>query len=173
MNSKQRREDIVARLNAASEPITATYFAKQYGVSRQTIVHDIEVIRATGVEVVSLARGYLIQNTMRVFRIFEVKHTDEQTREELVGIIERGGEVKDVFVYHKVYGRLRAVLNVSSYTSLKRFMNEIGSGKVTLLKNLTSSNHFHTVFAEDEETLDEIEGFLNSKGFLVSVKKEQ
>ena len=35
-------------------------------------------------------------------------HEDDEVEEELSTIVDAGGHVKDVFVYHKVYGVIRA-----------------------------------------------------------------
>ena len=41
-------------------------------------------------------------------------HTDDQVGEELSLIVDNGGVVKDVFVYHKVYGVIRADMNIGA-----------------------------------------------------------
>ena len=47
-------------------------------------------------------------------------------------------------------------------------MSSIHSGKSTPLKNLTAGDHYHTVEADDEDTLDYIEKALKEKGYLCS-----
>ena len=47
------------------------------------------------------------------------------------------------------------------------FIGDIKSGKSSPLKNITSNYHYHTVSAESEEILDEIEEMLRAKGFLI------
>lgn len=59
-------------------------------------------------------------------------------------IVDLGGTVEDVFVYHKVYGVLRAEMNIKSRMDIRNYMEEIRSGKSSLLKNVTSGYHYHT-----------------------------
>ena len=47
MNTIDRREDIVRRLTISAEPISASTLAAAYGVSRQIIVGDIALLRAS------------------------------------------------------------------------------------------------------------------------------
>ena len=49
-------------------------------------------------------------------------------------------------------------------------MEEITSGKSTNLKNLTSNFHYHTITAEDEQTLDFIQEELAKRGFLAKLQ---
>ena len=45
-------------------------------------------------------------------------------------------------------------------------MQNIHTGKSTPLMNITSGYHFHTVTADQEEILDEIEAALAAKNYL-------
>lgn len=85
-------------------------------------------------------------------------------------IIDMGGKVVDVFVYHKVYGVLRADMNLKSRMDIERYMEEIKSGKSSLLKNVTSGYHYHTVRAESEEILNLIQEKLQQMGFLAKLQ---
>ena len=80
-------------------------------------------------------------------------------------IIDLGGIVKDVFVYHKVYGVLKADMNIKSRRDIRRYMDDITSGKSNLLMNVTSGYHYHTIIADDEQTLDLIQEELQRRGF--------
>ena len=77
-----------------------------------------------------------------------------------------GGKVEDVFVDHEVYGELRAPLNISSRMQVRKFLEEIRSGKSRPLKNITSGYHCHTVWADSEEVLDRIQESLKEAGIL-------
>ena len=79
--------------------------------------------------------------------------------------VDLGGKVLDVFVFHKVYGVIKVSMNIKSRRDVKKYMEEITSGKSTNLKNLTSNYHYHTIVAEDEQTLDMIQEELVQKGF--------
>ena len=137
-------------------------------MSRQVIVQDIALIRASGYDIISTNRGYIIQEPLVRERVFKVNHTDEQVEEELYSIIDLGGTVVNVMVNHRVYGHMEAELRINSRRKVEAFMEDIRSGKSSPLKNITSNYHYHKVAADSEETLDLIEEALRQKHFLVS-----
>ena len=100
----------------------------------------------------------------------EVIHTEDEVEEELNIIIDLGGIVKDVFVYHKAYGVVRADMNIRFRKDVKTFVDNIKSGKSSLLMNVTSGYHYHTILAENEETLDMIFDALSEGGFLAALQ---
>ena len=51
MTTAQRREEILALLNQADAPIAAKDLAARFGVSRQVIVGDVALLRASGVDI--------------------------------------------------------------------------------------------------------------------------
>ena len=77
-----------------------------------------------------------------------------------------GGTVADVFVWHKVYGRMHAPLNIYSRAQVKQFIDGVRTGKSTELMAVTGGYHYHTIRAESESVLDRIEKALSEKGFL-------
>ena len=169
MTGEMRREKIIARLTDASVPISASKLAEELGVSRQVIVQDVALIRATGCQIASLARGYVLETMSQPQRVFKVQHTDEEVEAELNLIV--GGIVEDVFVFHKHYGTVRAQLDIKSRYNVKQFMENITSGKSSLLMNVTSGYHYHTVTADTEETLDLIQKSLEEHGFLAPLQE--
>ena len=170
MNGKERREQIVNIIRSSDNPIAGTELAKQLGVSRQVIVQDMALIRANGIDILSTNKGYIIRENKEVSRVFKVNHTNEQVEEELNLFVDLGGKVEDVFVYHKVYGVIKANLNIKSRRDVKMYMEGISSGKSRNLLNLTSNYHYHTIIAEDEQTLDFIQIELEQKGFLAKLQ---
>ena len=78
--------------------------------------------------------------------------------------------VKDVFVYHKVYGVIRANMDIKSRRDVRNYLEEIRTGKSSLLKNVTGGYHYHTIEAESEEILDDIQNELAEKGFLAKLQ---
>ena len=159
MNGSQRREQIVRQIQESKEPVSGKKLAELYGVSRQVIVQDIALI--------STNRGYILNTQKAISRVFKVQHTDEQTEEELYEIVDLGGCVENVMVNHRVYGHMEAPLGIHSRRKAAAFIEDIKSGKSSPLKNITSNYHYHTVSAESEEILDEIEEMLRVKGFLI------
>ena len=62
---------------------------------------------------------------------------------------------------------MEAEMNINSRRKVMEFMEDIKSGKSSPLKNITSNYHYHTVEADNEDTLNMIEEMLRKKGFLV------
>ncbi len=152
-------------------PISGINLARRFQVSRQVIVQDIALIRAKDIHIYSTNKGYIIDNKQEVTRVFKVIHTDSEVETELETIIDFGGWVKDVFVYHKVYGVIKADMNIHSRRDIKEYLDEIKSGKSSLLKNVTSGYHYHTVAADDEKTLNLIQDSLYQLGFLAKLQE--
>jgi len=96
----------------------------------------------------------------------KVHHTTDQTEDELNTIVDFGGTVVDVFVWHKVYGKITAELNISSRLHVKQFIEGVRSGKSTELMNITGGYHYHTVRAESYEVLDSIVEALDRGGYI-------
>ena len=170
LSGQERREQIIKILNSSEMPVAGTELAKELGVSRQVIVQDMALIRANGIEIMATNRGYVIQEAKEVSRVFKVIHTDEQVEEELNLFVDLGGKVEDVFVYHKVYGVIKVPMNIKSRRDVRKYMEGISSGKSTNLMKLTSNYHYHTIIAEDEQTLDLIQEELQQKGFLAQLQ---
>lgn len=170
IGGQERREQILKILRESNKPVAGTELARQMDVSRQVIVQDMALIRANGIEVVSTNRGYIIVEEKAAQRVFKVIHTDEEVEEELNLFVDHGAKVEDVFVYHKVYGVIKATMNIKSRRDVRKYMEEISSGKSTNLKNLTSNYHYHTIVAEDEQILDQIQEELSRRGFLAKLQ---
>ena len=152
MSGEKRRDRLLQYLQEHDKPVSGTELAKEFGVSRQVIVQD----KPSGVR-----------------RIFKCRHTDEQAEDELTCIVDLGGIVENVFVNHKIYGKIQADMNIRCRRDIKEFIAGIKSGKSTLLKNVTSDYHYHTVTAEEERILDDVEVELAKRGYLVEQKKEE
>ena len=169
----ERRNKIMEILLAAKEPVPGSELALKLDVSRQVIVTDIAILRASRPDIIATNNGYILLKSSSTRRIFKVNHTDEQIEEELTCISDLGGTVLDVYIEHKVYGTMSAPLNISSRRDVQNFLNDIKSGVSTPLKNITHGYHYHTVEAKSEEILDEIENSLKKKGFLIESLSEK
>lgn len=170
MNGEERRKEILAILDKSKSAISGEKLADIFEVSRQVIVQDIALLRAARNEILSTNRGYILQTKRGASRIFKVYHTIEQMVDELNTFVDFGATVEDVFVYHKVYGVIRAELRIRNRKDVQKYLTEIREGKSTPLMNVTSGYHYHTVLAEDEETLDQIQEELQKLGFLAELK---
>ena len=170
ISGQERREQILKILRESDKPVAGTELAKKMNVSRQVIVQDMALIRANGAEVVSTNRGYIIVEEKAAQRVFKVIHTDEQVEEELNLFVDHGAKVEDVFVFHKVYGVIKVPMNIRSRRDVRKYLEDISTGKSTNLKNLTSNYHYHTITAEDEQVLDQIQEELSQRGFLAKLQ---
>ena len=153
MSGEERRNKIIDLLSHSTTPVSGTVLAKELGVSRQVIVQDIALIRSSHYEILSTHRGYVIhsEDYPGVTKIFKCRHSDDQAEDELNCIVDQGGIVLNVFVNHKVYGRIQADMNIRSRRDVKNFIHDIHTGKSTLLKNVTSDYHYHTICADSED----------------------
>ena len=166
MRAEERRKEIIGFLMSQKNAVSGTALSEQFGVSRQIIVQDISVLKASGFDIISTHYGYIVKDTPFVERVFKVRHTTEQTEDELNSIVDLGGTVADVFVWHKVYGKVTAPLNIFSRMHVKQFIEGVRSGKSSELMNITGGYHYHTVRAESEETLDKINEILTQKNYI-------
>lgn len=167
MKADDRRKEIIALLLSEQKPVSGGALSERFGVSRQIIVQDISVLKASGYEILSTHHGYIVQQTPLAERVFKVHHTTEQTEDELSCIVELGGTVVDVFVWHKVYGKVEAKLNIFSHMHIKQFIEGVRSGKSIELMNITGGYHYHTVRAESEDILDKIGAALDERKYTV------
>jgi len=168
MKADIRRKKILNLIKYNIEPISGTTLAKKLGVSRQVIVQDIALLRASNNDIISTNKGYILNKKNSYERVIKVYHKDDEIIDELNTIVDLGAKVIDVFVKHKVYGRLNANLCVSSRRDVLNFVDNINKGKSKPLKNTTSNYHYHTIEAESEEILDLVEKALKEKNYLVS-----
>lgn len=173
MSGEERRKQIIEILGSATKPISGDELAAKVSVSRQVIVQDMALLRANNVRIYSTNRGYLLEKDeqMGACRVFKVVHSDEDTSEEMNLIVDQGGCLLDVFIYHRVYGVMRGELNVKSRRDVSNYLKQIETGRSSLLKNVTGGYHYHTVMADSEEILDIIQKELSEKGFLAPLSE--
>lgn len=171
MTGEQRRQAIMDILKNSDKPVSGMYLAKNLQVSRQVIVQDIALLRAKNNDIQSTHRGYVLHTRNEYVRIFKVKHEDDEVEKELSLIVDLGGYIEDVFVYHKVYNIVKADLKINSRRDIKNYLKELKSGHSSLLKNVTSGYHYHTVKAQSVEILDEIQEELAQEGFLAKLQE--
>lgn len=169
MNGNERRQKILEMIKTSDSPVPGRHIAEVCGVSRQIIVQDMALIRAEGIDVISTNRGYILNGSAKAHRVFKVYHSDEQMEDELTSIVDLGGDVRNVMVRHRVYGIIKANLEINSRRRVREFMEDIRSGKSNPLKSITSDYHYHLVEADNEKTLDLIENMLREKEYLVDV----
>lgn len=168
MKVEQRRKEITLYLLSANQPVSGSELAEKFNVSRQIIVQDISVLKATGCDIISTNYGYVMVKSPFAERVFKVKHSSSQTEEELNSIVSLGGAVVDVFVWHKVYGKISANLGIYSKEHVEKYVEGVRIGKSSELMHVTGGYHYHTVRAENEAILDNIQALLEQKQFLAT-----
>jgi len=166
MKATERRTAIANLLLASTEAVSGGRLSEEFGVSRQIIVQDITVLKGSGYEILSTHNGYILQKSPLKERVFKLHHTTEQTEDELSTIVNLGGTVADVFVWHKIYGKIVAPLNIFSPMHVAQFIEGVRTGKSTELMNITGGYHYHTIRAESEEILDRIGIALKERGYI-------
>lgn len=170
MSGEQRREKMLSILQNAKNPVSGKVLAETLEVSRQVVVQDIALLRAGKQEIISTCKGYIMKKESFCQRIFKVHHTDAQMEEELNLYVDFGGKVEDEFVYHKIYDVIRVEMGLKSRRDVKEYMEKLKSGISKSLKDVTSGYHYHTVTAESEEILDQIQEELQKRGFLAELR---
>lgn len=171
MDGKERREKIVELLSSTTDAISGTELAKRLGVSRQVVVQDIALLRATNKNIISTTRGYMlyVAEEQKAKRCFMVKHSTDQIEDELCTIVDNGGKVLDIIVMHDIYGQIQTDLIIKTRQDVYDFMEKIRARKTVPLKELTDGIHLHTVEADTEYVLDCIEKELQQKGYLITL----
>lgn len=172
MKASERRDHIIKILTNSKIPVTGKSLADELGVSRQVIVQDIALLRAEKYNIISTTNGYVLEKAEngQPSRVFKVHHNEDQVDQELNLIVDFGGYVQDVFVFHKVYGTISAKMNIRSREDVNLFMQELRSGRSSLLMNCTSGYHYHTVSAPTVKILDLIQSQLEEHGFLAKLQ---
>ncbi|MBE6666328.1 MAG: transcription repressor NadR [Ruminococcaceae bacterium] len=154
MNSEQRREKIISILESSDTPISASCFANEFSVTRQIIVADIALLRASGHHIRAEHKGYILEKSdgCSLLKRLVVKHGKNEVTDELYAIVDHGGKVINVIVQHSVYGKIVAELNLASRYDVDRFVNHIRETDAKPLLLLTAGLHIHTIAVKDEDS---------------------
>ncbi len=171
MKSEKRRSLILDELTKATSPISASKFAEQYQVSRQIIVGDIALLRASSIEILATPKGYIINSKNNdddsCVYVLACKHDAAHTLDELYTIVDHGGEVIDVIVEHPIYGQLTGYLDVASRYDADQFIKKIQEENTKPLSVLTDGIHLHSIKCKDENNYQLIKKMLCEKGYLL------
>lgn len=171
MEGDVRRKKLIEILQQESQPVSGSEIAKRVGVSRQVIVQDIALLRTSYQNIISTNRGYLLYNRDNerkcARRVVKVKHQKEDILQELDIVVDTGGQVINVIVEHEIYGPLTGELMIRNRADVRNFVRKVEEHQTKPLTDLTGGVHFHTIEAENEETLDEIVRQWKEAGFLM------
>ncbi|MDH8678453.1 transcription repressor NadR [Fusibacter bizertensis] len=168
--SEERRRFIVEKLSTSGTPIIGSELAEMYDVTRQVIVQDIAIIRASGIPVIATSSGYMIQRHLssnKLIRTFVSKHEGfDRMEEELSIIVEYGGRIIDVIVEHPVYGEIVGTLHIENLEDIESFVHKVKLYDAKPLSVLTKGDHIHTIEVPSEKVFQLIMEELKLKGFV-------
>lgn len=164
MRSEDRRKQILDILQKSTSPVSAASLAATFSVSRQVIVGDIALLRASGTEISATPRGYVIlRESAGIIHQIACQHSGDEMEAELNAIVDNGCTVLDVIVEHPVYGQLTGPLQVSNRYDVQQFLD-----RCTLpLSNLTEGIHLHTLSCPNEDAYSRVLKVLKELGFLL------
>lgn len=166
MNTAERQAQIRMALSTAAKPITATTFAEEFGVSRQTIVGDIALMRAQGEDLVATPRGYMYVKESRHQAVIVCRHTPAEAGDEMNRIVDNGGALLDVIVDHPLYGQLRGELQIRTRPEVNLFLGRMRKNQGKMLSELTDGVHLHTIAYDTPDQLTAIKNSLREAGYL-------
>src|SRR3984957_8430317 len=167
-----RRRKLWERIQNHKGVIAGSELARQFGISRQSLVQDVAILRASGKEILSTPQGYRLSTVPtslpKVRRaVLASQHAPERTEEELHILVDNGVKVLDVIVEHPLYGELRGALMLSSRADVADFIKRWRGTKTTLLSSLTRGVHLHTVEAAKQESIERAKAELHARGLLL------
>ncbi|RRK10108.1 transcription repressor NadR [Lactiplantibacillus garii] len=166
MTGSERRDQIRAALSTSTDALSATTLAHQLGVSRQTVVGDISLLRANGLRIVATLHGYELATADQPTAIVVCRHGAAAALDEMTRIIQAGGVIKDVTVEHPLYGRLRGELELRTVGDVHLFMGRLKKQHGHLLSELTDGIHTHTIGYQTAAQLTAIQATLRTAGYL-------
>ena len=169
MNSEERRREIYEILAERDTAISAAVLAERFHVTRQIIVKDIGLLKAEKINILSTAKGYMLNkgDANCVRKLVHVCHDAESMEDELNTVVDFGGRVLTTAVEHPAYGTLGESLNIRSRRDIRKFLENINKTGCEPLLRLTKGNHTHLIEADDAECMAEICAELEKKGYLI------
>lgn len=168
MDGEKRRKIILERLMSSDAALSATKLAKEFNVSRQIVVGDIALLRASGTEITATNKGYILGSGRKnAYATLKSIHKTEDVYDELCTITDLGAKIIDVYVEHPLYGRVTSEMNVSNRYEARTYAENFVGRDIKHLSELTGGIHYHTIEAKDQVTLLRIQKALNEKGYLV------
>ncbi|MBK5246044.1 MAG: transcription repressor NadR [Peptostreptococcaceae bacterium] len=159
MSKPERRNQIIDAIKDSTSPVSASILAAQLNVSRQIIVGDIALLRASGHNISATPKGYVFENdenqpAFGYTGIIACKHDEKKLIEELYAIVDLGGTIIDVTIEHSTYGQISGRLDISSRRDVDEFINKLKLSQSKPLSDLTDGIHLHRIGCRDECTFD-------------------
>ena len=166
MHAKERREAILSRLEQACDPVSATALAGALSVSRQVIVGDIALLRASGAPIAATPRGYVLSRPKGIAGYVVCCHSGQQMEEELNLLVDLGCIVEDVSGEHPIYGQRTGQLQLTCRADVAGFLEQVQQNAALPLSALTEGIHTHSLRCPDEATLEKAKAALRELGVL-------
>ena len=168
MDAQTRRQAIARRLEQEKKPISATALAREFSVSRQVVVGDVALLRATGLDIAATPRGYVLPSHPegKNFTVACI-HSGEEMEKELHAVVDQGCTVLDVIVEHPIYGQLTGPLHLSNRYEVGQFIQRCREESVAPLSLLTDGVHLHTITCPDEQAFIRVREALETLGILL------
>jgi transcriptional regulator of NAD metabolism len=173
MDAKQRREELSKLLQMDIKPMSAGNIADHFGVSRQIIVGDIALLRASGSDIIATQSGYILnkkitegENTDADSYILACRHDKNLLAAELHAIVDNGGLLVNVSVDHPIYGSITQRLDIRSRFDADAFLGRVTATGACLLSELTGGAHLHTIRCADPDVYRRILSRLQELGIL-------
>ncbi|MBK5262936.1 MAG: transcription repressor NadR [Peptostreptococcaceae bacterium] len=159
MSKLERRNQIIKIIKSLASPVSASMLAVQLNVSRQIIVGDIALLRASGQNISATPRGYVFENEENLSSfgytgIIACRHDEKKLVEELYAIVDFGGTVIDVTIEHSTYGQISGRLDITSRHDVDEFINKLKLSQSKPLSDLTDGIHLHRIGCRDKHTFD-------------------
>jgi uncharacterized protein len=170
LKGDDRRLQLIKWLKEASEPLSGSLLASKTNVSRQVIVQDMSLLKASGEPIMATAQGYIFLKPAKEKSfscVIAANHSPDQTIDELNTIVDHGVTVDDVTVEHPVYGDIKASLKLSSRKDVEVFIKRLKETQASLLSELTEGVHMHTLSSDSKEKIDNACNALRQKGYLL------
>ena len=172
MDASERRTQLLNLLQLDTKPVSATNLAERFGVSRQIIVGDIALLRASGSDIVATPRGYILNKAAEDdpdptdSYVIACRHDKGQLETELLTIIDNGARFINISVEHPIFGTITQPLELRSRYDVDKYLSKVAVTGAALLSSLTDGVHLHTIRCPDPEAYRRILVTLKDKGLL-------
>jgi len=173
MNKMERREQLLELIRASHDPISASTLAISLKVSRQIIVGDIALLRASGVNISATPTGYVLDREKAPMNFGYIgtiacRHFEKDLADELYTIVDFGGTVIDVTIEHNTYGQISGILDISSRHDADKFLEKLNENQDKPLSDLTGGIHLHRIGCRNEATFELLFKSLVDKGIALT-----
>lgn len=164
--SQDRRKKIVDSLKQSESPVSASAFARELGVTRQVIVGDVALLRASGVQVLATPRGYILEKDVPNQYVVACAHDSHQMLEELFTVIDCGCGFLDVTVEHPLYGEITCNLHLFTRSEAEEFVEKFQASGSRPLSEITNHFHLHRLQCPSLAHFEKAVEALREKGLL-------